>query len=191
MKLIRNIVRLDTPRLILRQWQPEDYSIYAGIAADPLVMEYFPQTLSHEQSANKVNNMRSKISKKGWGFWAVELKEINRLIGLTGLNIPQELPFIAGVEIGWQYASPFWGKGYATEAASAALDFAFNELELTEVVAFTSEINSPSRAVMHRLGMIHTGSTFSHPAIPEGNPLRQHVLYKISNSEWREKVRGA
>src|SRR5690606_1989031 len=98
------------------------------------------------------------------------------------------LPFINNVEIGWQYAVEAWGKGYATEAASAALDFAFNELELSEVVAFTAEINEKSRAVMHRLGMNNLCKNFPHPAVPDDNPLKQHVLYQISKRSWSSNL---
>jgi RimJ/RimL family protein N-acetyltransferase len=84
--------------------------------------------------------------------------------------------------VGWRLDKAFWGRGYATEAGNAALDFAFNTLQLSEVVSFTSVLNLKSQAVMQRLGMQNTGQNFLHPMVPEGDRLQEHVLYKITGS---------
>jgi ribosomal-protein-alanine N-acetyltransferase len=74
-----------------------------------------------------------------------------------------------------------WGKGYATEAAAAALDFGFEEAGLTEIVSFTTVSNARSRAVMERIGMTHDpADDFDHPGIPVGHPQNRHVLYRIA-----------
>jgi ribosomal-protein-alanine N-acetyltransferase len=83
------------------------------------------------------------------------------------------------VEIGWRLARAYWGKGYATEAAKAALDFAFGPGGLEEIVAFVAPGNRASRAVMERIGLREDpAGAFDHPRVPEGHPLRRHLLYR-------------
>jgi RimJ/RimL family protein N-acetyltransferase len=109
---------------------------------------------------------------------------------MVGLSVPRfEAPFTPCVEIGWRLARAHWGRGYATEAARAALGHAFGPLGLGEVVAFTVPANVPSRAVMTRLGMTRTpADDFDHPLLPEGHPLRRHVLYRIARADWAARA---
>lgn len=173
------IYELNTHRLRLRQWTESDYIPFARLNADPLVMEFFPATLSAAESDRMVEKIKQHFSEHGWGLWATELKPSGEFIGFVGLNPPRpELPFPPCVEVGWRLDRSFWGNGYATEAARAALDFAFGELKLEEIVAFTSVLNQKSRAVMERLGMRDCGQNFMHPDIPLEHPLCEHVLYK-------------
>ena len=176
---------LETERLLLRPWKQEDYDPFAALNADPVVMEYFPSTLSRKESDAMADRVCGLIDEKGWGFWAAEEKESGSFIGFIGLNEPgHDLPFNPCVEIGWRLATPFWGKGYATEAANACLAFAFNDLDLDEVVSFTTVRNTRSRAVMERLGFINSGEDFDHPAIEDGHPIKPHVLYRLSKDAW-------
>ena len=93
--------------------------------------------------------------------------------------------FTPAVEVGWRLARRYWGRGFATEAGRAALDYGFGELELDEIVSFTSELNEPSWRVMERLGMSHDpAGDFDHPRVPVGHPLRPHVLYRLSRTNW-------
>ncbi len=127
--------------------------------------------------ANKIHGL---IAQRGWGFWAVEVIGLQKFIGFVGLHTPQpELPCAPCVEIGWRLDKSHWGKGYATEAARAALQFGFDELKLKEIVAFTPVPNKPSQAVMHKIGMHNTGNNFNHPSLPKGHRLSEHVLYRI------------
>ena len=87
--------------------------------------------------------------------------------------------FTPCVEIGWRLAFPYWGNGYATEAARVAIDFGFAEAGLDEIVSFTVPANRRSLAVMERLGMSQVGE-FDHSNLPAGHPLRRHVLYRIA-----------
>ena len=133
--------------------------------------------------------IQSLISARGWGFWAVEEKKSKRFLGFVGLHVPlPELPFSPCVEIGWRLAKEYWGKGYATEAAKASLEVAFGPLNLTEVYSFTPVGNTRSRAVMERLNMLNTRNNFEHPNVPVGNPLREHVLYKLTKERWNDTV---
>jgi len=179
------VIQLETSRLRLRPWRDEDFAPFAALNADPQVMAHFPATLDRAESDVLAARCQSLIEAQGWGFWATEIKASGDFIGFVGLHRPiAELPFSPCVEIGWRLARPFWGQGYASEAARAALSFAFNDLALAEVVAFTSLENRRSQAVMERLGM-RRAENFEHPALPPGHPLREHCLYRLAVSAWQ------
>ncbi len=182
-----DVIEIETERLILRQWREEDKLLFAKLNADPLVMKYFPEVMTTAKSDELADRIKSLIDKNGWGFWAIEAISNNRFIGFTGLNQPDyELPVNACVEIGWRLSSDVWGQGYATEAARACLDFAFQNLVLEEVFAFAAVSNKKSRAVMERLDMVNQESNFDHPLVPKGHPQIEHVLYKIKLQQWKE-----
>ncbi len=179
------MIQLETSRLRLRPWRDEDFAPFAALNADPQVMAHFPATLDRVESDVLAARCQSLIEAQGWGFWATEIKASGDFIGFVGLHRPiAELPFSPCIEIGWRLARPFWGQGYASEAARAALSFAFNDLALAEVVAFTSLENRRSQAVMERLGMCRA-ENFEHPALPPGHPLREHCLYRLAVSAWQ------
>ena len=174
-----------TARLILRQWRDSDREPFARMNADPCVMEFFPQTLDRTQSDAIVDRISQGIAERGWGLWAVEISETQDFIGFVGLNpVLLDLPFCPCVEVGWRLAAKFWGKGYATEAARAALRIGFDTLGMEEIVSFTSLQNRRSQAVMQKLGMHWNGDEFDHPNVAEGHPLRRHCLYRLSRNEW-------
>ncbi|SDK75268.1 GNAT family N-acetyltransferase [Microbulbifer yueqingensis] len=175
-----------TERLQLRQWRDSDRAPFADINADPRVMEYFPSTLTRAGSDAGIDRQIAHIEQHGWGFWAVERLEDMAFMGFVGLkHTPGELPFSPAVEIGWRLDAPYWGYGYATEAARASLAVAFEQLGLEQVVSYTALTNQPSRAVMERLGMCRAPETFEHPLVPEGSALRRHCLYRITAGQWR------
>ena len=188
-----SIAILQTERLTLRQWQPSDYAIFDQINADPEVMRYFPKLLSKKTSDIIANKCQQLIKENGWGFWAVSLKDAaenkSHFIGMVGLNkIHTDMPFAPGVEIGWRLHQDYWGQGYATEAARAALRFAFTELALDDVVAFTAVINEHSQLIMGRIGMTDTQQDFEHPMLDSKHCLAKHVLYKITKQQWQQKI---
>lgn len=169
-----------TERLLLRQWQWSDLDAFAAMNADAEVMRYFAAVGTRDGARASIQTWMAEIEQRGWSNWAVELAETGRFIGFVGLTQPKrQLPFTPCVEIGWRLAKEFWHRGYATEAARTVLDIGFGKLGLSEIVSFTSLINSPSRAVMERLGMKNTGQDFDHPALPAGSALQRHCLYKI------------
>jgi RimJ/RimL family protein N-acetyltransferase len=181
------VIELETSRLKLRQWRREDRPLFAKLNADSTVMEFFPSILDEKESNEMVNKIQSLISKRGWGFWAVEKKDKGQFIGFTGLHVPTaKLPFSPCVEIGWRLAKEFWGKGYATEAANAALNLAFEQLKISEVYSFASVGNLKSIALMERLQMVNTHKNFDHPSIPKGHSLKEHVLYKLPREQWKK-----
>jgi len=179
---------VDTGRLSLRGWRKGDEEGFARMNSDVEVMEYYPRTLSGEESDALAVRFDSLIKKNGWGFWAVELKREEKFIGFIGLNRPTyDLPVKPCVEIGWRLAKEYWGKGYATEGAKMALKFAFQELELNRVYSFTPVLNQRSQAVMERIGMKNVSQNFMHPLVPAHSPLSEHVLYEISKKEYSAK----
>lgn len=183
------IAVLETRRLILRRWQPEDIPAFARLNANREVMRYFPQVLSRGQSQQAVDRYQAHIEEHGWGFWALELKTTGDFMGFLGLNTPAlNFHFSPCVEIGWRLVDRFWGHGYASEAGREALWFGFEYLRLPEVVSFTAKINQKSINVMRRLGMREVPDTFIHPSLPAEHPLGEHVLYTLLKSEWLRSV---
>lgn len=182
-----------TPRLLLRRWRPEDREPFAAMGADPRVMEHFPALLDRAASDSLVDRADAHLAEHGWGLWALEVADpaapddAGRFAGFTGLARPRfEAPFTPCVEVGWRLPAWAWGRGYATEAARAALRAAFVDVGLEEVVSFTARTNTRSQAVMARLGMRRDpAEDFEHPALPPGHRLRPHVLHRLDAATWR------
>lgn len=186
------LIELETRRLHLRQWRESDREPFAAMNADPTVMEFFPALQSRAQSDASVDGWQAQFSERGWSNWAAELRATGQFVGFVGLSIPKRVfPFSPCVEVGWRLAREHWGRGYATEAARAALRAGFGELGLNSIVSFTSATNVRSRAVMERIGMRDMRENFDHPGIPEGHSLRRHCLYRITHEEWSDQRRCA
>lgn len=151
--------------------------------ADPRVMEFMAHALHRAESDALADRIARHIDAHGWGLWALEVPDQAAFIGFVGLSRPGfEAPFTPCVEVGWRLAFDYWGQGYATEAARVALSFGFTILGLSEIVAFTTETNLRSRAVMERIGLTHDPQDdFDHPALAPEHPLRRHVLYRRKN----------
>jgi RimJ/RimL family protein N-acetyltransferase len=183
---------LTTERLVLRRWRDGDRKPFAAMNADPEVMEYFPHTLSADESDALIDSIERGFEERGFGLWAVEIAESGRFIGFTGLSVPRfEAHFTPAVEIGWRLARSSWGNGFAGEAARRALAFAFDELALAEVVSFTSRTNVRSQRVMERLGMTRDpADDFDHPALDAEDPLRRHGLWRMAAKRWRDRSGG-
>jgi RimJ/RimL family protein N-acetyltransferase len=169
---------------MLRRWRLEDREPFAALNADPVVMEHFPSTLARTESDALAERIEAHFGRHGFGLWAVEIPGVTPFAGFTGLSVPAfEAHFTPCVEIGWRLAREHWGKGYATEGARAALRFGFEQAGLAEIVSFTTPANLASRRVMERIGMRHSPSDdFDHPGLPEGHPLRRHVLYRLARA---------
>lgn len=182
-------MELETARLLLRHWRESDREPFAAMNADPAVMEFFPALQSRAASDASIDAWQTQLEGRGWSNWAVELRSTRQFIGFVGLSVPRRsLPFSPCVEVGWRLARAYWGRGYATEAARAALRVGFERLALHEIVSFTSVLNVRSRAVMERIGMRDTHEDFEHPAVPERSPLRAHCLYRITRAQWGENT---
>ena len=173
---------LVTDRLILRRWRQNDRAGFAAINRDPAVMAHFPTALTEDESNQLIDRIEAHFKHYGFGLWAVELRDSSEFIGFIGLAVPGfEAAFTPCVEIGWRLASAYWGRGLASEGARASMRYAFEKLQLLELVSYTTPANLRSRRVMEKLGMTHDpADDFDHPLLPQGHPLRRHVLYRLS-----------
>jgi RimJ/RimL family protein N-acetyltransferase len=184
---------LRTSRLVLRRWRDTDRASFAALNADPVVMEHFPATLRREESDDLADRIAAGLDERGWGLWAVEIPGTVAFAGFIGLNPATfAAPFTPAVEVGWRLAREHWGSGYATEGARAALTFGFDALALEEIVSFTTHGNARSRRVMERLGMHRDpADDFDNPNVPDGDPLRPHVLYRLDRATWQRNAAQA
>jgi RimJ/RimL family protein N-acetyltransferase len=178
-------MKLETERLLLREWRDTDRAAFAAIVGDAHVMRFYPATRSRAEADAWMDRMITGLANGTGHFLAVERKSDGALLGLTGtgdINFP--IPTEPKLEIGWVLGKDYWGQGYAPEAARAAMEHAFTQLHAPEVVAFTARVNLPSQRVMEKLGLVRDPSAdFEHPRIAEGHPLRAHVLYRIANPQ--------
>jgi len=171
-------VWLRTPRLLLREWRDDDATHFAAMSADPGLTEFL---LPPDDSW--VARARQRWAEHGFGQFVVELPAEVPFIGVVGLgDLHPAVPAAPAIEAAWRLARPYWGRGYALEAARAAIDDGFGRLGLGEIVAITVVDNWRSRRVMEQLGMTRDPAEdfdFEHPRLPEGHPLRGHVLYRL------------
>ena len=177
---------ITTERLILRHWRESDREPFARLNVNVRVMEHMPHVLSREESDALADRIEGHFRQHGFGLCAVEDRSDGSFIGFIGLSVPTfHAPFTPCVEVGWRLAAEYWGQGLATEGARAIVRHGFETLGLDELVSFTVPTNTKSRRVMEKLGMAHDPSDdFDHPRLPEGHPLRRHVLYRLRRSDW-------
>ena len=182
----------ETERLIIRNWADGDRALFYEINSDDRVMEFFPMRRDRAESDALFDRIREQIAETGYGFFAVALKETGDVIGFTGLNDPYNVDIKPDgtPEIGWRMATRHWGKGYASEAARAMVDIAFDERGHDQVVAFAVAKNHRSTAVMKRIGMRRDAEgDFDHPSVPDTHPhLKRHVLYRLYKTDWPAKT---
>jgi RimJ/RimL family protein N-acetyltransferase len=184
-------VALRTLRLLLREWRDQDAGLFAVISVDPAVMHYLVPFPDRAAIDTWVEGTRTHWRKHGFGQWVVELPGAADFIGVVGLShVRFALSFAPAVEAAWRLARPYWGKGYAHEAARAAIEDGFGRLGLDEIVAFTVPANRASRRVMEKLGMSRNPAEdfdFDHPRLPPGHALRRHVLYRLRSAGMRPR----
>ena len=180
--------RLETERLILRDWREDDIDPFHAICSDPVVMATLGPLMTRDQVAASVARMQRLQSVLGHCFWAMERKEDLQLIGWCGIIRGSVATHIAAMlEAGWRLTPTAWGKGYVTEAAIASVQWAFDTLPDDAVWAITSTENRASRAVMERLGMEYLPELdFDHPQVPADSQLLSHVTYRIERERWAE-----
>ena len=185
------MMRLETERLIIRNWEDRDRELFHRINSDDDVMQFFPFRRSRAEADAFLDRIRAENEARGYGFSALELKETRACIGFAGLYPDNVAPSrLAGaVEIGWRLAPEFWGKGYVTEAAEALLVFGFEEFGLEEIISFAVWNNDRSTAVMRRIGMTRDPEgDFDHPRVPDTHPhLKRHVLYSLKRQDWASR----
>lgn len=182
---------IKTERLVLRPWKDADFAPFARLNADSRVMEYFPGILTQEESDQFAKRICTAMKQQGWGLWAVSVPNVSDFIGYIGLApVNFAADFTPAVELGWRLAYDFWNKGYATEGAMEALKYGFETLQMDEIVSFTAIQNKRSQKVMEKIGLTHyPEEDFDHPKLTEGHWLRRHVLYRIKQNEWMQRIR--
>ncbi len=141
-----------TNRLYLRQFGKEDLDAYAKIMSDHEVGRWFPKGdgYTREETERSLNRILEHWNKHDFGIWAVIDKEEDILVGRCGLNIISE---VSEVEVDFAFARSYWGRGYATEAAQAALAYGFEILKLDRIIALSKPENIASRRVIEKIGM--------------------------------------
>jgi RimJ/RimL family protein N-acetyltransferase len=178
--------RLVTERLILRRWRDSDVAPLAKLNADPHVMRFFLQTYDLDWTKERIAAWSEALETRGYGPWAVEVPGLAPCIGFVGAALIRQPTLLAGqMEMAWRLDQPYWGKGFATEAARASLRDVFVRLAPPEIIAYTAAINLPSRRVMEKLGMVEDeAAAFDHPAIEAGHRLRRHVVYRVARQDF-------
>jgi len=177
---------IETPRLLLRDWREEDIAPFLLHTNTPAVMRWLGGVKSEAEIRSVIENRLMAWQRdRGFTFWAVERREDGELLGFCGLKIADQpgSPIEGDHEIGWRLREDCWGQGYAKEAATASLDFAFERLEAPHVVAITFIENEPSWGLMERLGMTRRPECdYDDPRFPDLNPT---IVYDIRPGELR------
>ena len=182
----RPFTEILTPRLRLRSWRDADLAPFAAMNADERVMACFPSTLDRAASDAVARRHREHFDRYGFGRCIVETRDGRTFAGVVGLSwCTFDAPMNPSIEVSWRLPHAQWGKGYATEAARAALEFGFGGLALDRITAFTALRNERSWRVMQRLGMARSpADDFDHPLLPPDSPLRRHVTYVALRQNW-------
>jgi RimJ/RimL family protein N-acetyltransferase len=171
---------LTTPRLLLRTYREGDLPLFAALNADPAVMEHLGgEPLSRQHSDEIAEWAQQRYAQERIGLLAVDRREDGAFIGMCGLHHQQSYP--DELEVAWRFAHAYWGHGYATEAASAWLDYGFDVLGAPRIISITDRPNVRSLAVMRRLGMV-----FDHEAaVEDDGETFEAVIHAITAEQWR------
>ena len=168
----------ESERLGFRYWEDEDSEFYTALCQDKKVMEFFPHIPSVSEAKGEMFYIDDKLRTAGFGFWAVELKETQELVGDIGMQkVPFESFFTPAFEIGWRVAHKYWRQGFAKEGASRILEYALEKNITNKIISYTAKQNIPSQILMQKLEMIYLGE-FNHPHLDEDHPLAKHLLYE-------------
>jgi ribosomal-protein-alanine N-acetyltransferase len=151
------MVLIETERLFLRQWVPDDWKRFKPLATDPAVMKYLGEPWSDERIHAFVNGGITMAQMRGWILWPVIHREDAELIGFCGFSDG----FPPDVEIGWRLKPDYWGRGLATEAATAVMRYGFATFGFPRVISVAHPDNRRSIRVMEKLGMTFA-RTFVH-----------------------------
>ena len=172
--------RLETKRLVMREWHHDDLDDFHALNSDPRVMDTLGPLKSREEISNLIVRLQKLQAEYGCCFWALETKADNKLIGWCGMiRGAHDVPVKDKLEIGWRLAFDAWGKGYITEAAKECIAWAAQNFPDEQVWAITSENNVRSRAVMERLDMEYLpDKDFDHPMVDPDSKLLHHVTYR-------------
>jgi RimJ/RimL family protein N-acetyltransferase len=172
---------IETERLILRGWRDADIAPWHAICSDPTVMAHLGPLMTRDEAAAYVARMQAMQADIGHCFWAMESRADGALIGFCGVKPGADgTPIKDRLEIGWRMGQAYWGRGYAREAAQAAIDWVWANRAEDSIWAITTPDNSRSWGLMARLGMTRRQDMdFDHPLLAPGDPLRPHITHEI------------
>ncbi|HEX9159992.1 MAG TPA: GNAT family N-acetyltransferase [Rhizomicrobium sp.] len=171
---------IQTERLILRPWREDDVAEFARVTNTPAVMEFLGGVRDPEEFRGSYARVTASQEKDGFSFWIVERRSDGALLGFCGLKIGNTPRIEGEIEIGWRLREDAWGQGYAREAATATLEWAWQNLSCARVVAITAVGNGRSWGLMERLGMRRLHALdFEHPDLPTGDKAKPHITYAI------------
>jgi RimJ/RimL family protein N-acetyltransferase len=172
--------RIQTERLVLRQWREDDLDGLAAMNADPEVMRYIHDGHVHDrpEAAASLGRIRAQWAEHGFGLWAVEGKQDGSLMGFCGVGFPRFLPALeASPEIGWRFARRHWGTGYASEAAVASRNDFFSTQDFDHLISLAFPGNLASHRVMQKLGMRRVADA----TLPSGATVWVH---RLERDDW-------
>src|SRR5688572_24568289 len=144
-------IRIETDRLIIREFQDSDLDFVAEMLGDPEVMHYWPKPYSREEAAEWIARHRKRYETDGFGYWLAIRKEDARPIGQVGL-LAQEFDGRKEVGLGYIIHRPFWRHGYAEEGARTCAEYGFQNLRLEKIVILIRPENEPSIELARKLG---------------------------------------
>jgi RimJ/RimL family protein N-acetyltransferase len=189
--LVKEPIHLETERLILRDWRDGDWAPFWTGTNTPAVMRWLGGVADAEKRAGAQERLLSYRSEHGHTFWAVERKGDGVLLGFCGLKRSNQAGGpIGAMEVGWRLREDAWGQGYAREAATSALDLAFDRFGAQEVIALTVAGNGASWGLMKRLGMARREDLdFDNAEFdPETGRI---IVYSIAKDVWQAGRIGA
>jgi ribosomal-protein-alanine N-acetyltransferase len=169
---------LETPRLILREFVPDDADALALVLSDPETMRFYPAPFDHAGVEEWITRNRRRYANEGHGLWAMLLKANSELIGDCGLVV-QEVDNTDEIEIGYHVRRDHWNQGFTTEAALACRDFGFSHLPVDRLISLIRPENLPSRRVAEKNGM-----TIWKEVIRVGLP---HLVYSIRKDQTQRR----
>jgi RimJ/RimL family protein N-acetyltransferase len=167
----------ETNRLIAREMTLDDLDFVAGLLADPEVMRHYPRCSTREEARETILRHRENYANYGYGRWLIEERAEGRAVGLVGV-LPQRVEELVEPEVAYMIDRAWWRRGYASEAAAASRDFAFQNLGAPHVIALVRPVNVGSQGVARRIGM-SPGRRIVHAGL-------DHVVYSIDRERWSE-----
>jgi len=165
---------ITTPRLVLRPWQIEDADTLFDILQQKDILRYFPRTTPppKDRVEKYIAYHLNHWQERGYGHWAVVVNGTSQVIGWCGLEF---LPETEETEVAYLLSTPFWGKGFATEAARASLGYGFDVVRLQQVIGLVHPENIASRRVLEKIGLGYTNR-----ALYFGMELDRFIIQKVA-----------
>ncbi len=174
------MIVIETERLRLRTWEPDDFAQFVRLTNTPAGMQYLGGVAGPDVNQALYERIQLSQQQNGFCFWITERKADGAMLGICGFKRGTTDPVMGAMEIGWRFREDVWGQGYAREAAAACLDWSWRNVADDRIIAITVIGNAPSWGLMERLGMTRNPALdFDHPNYAEGDPLRPHITYEI------------